>query len=446
MCHRDHVLILSRTCRGFCRRRENPPRRPSENRGIPAMTAANAHVPACPITHPLDLGPDGVNRPGLYPHALYHELREAENGVHQVVRSNGSPAFLVTRYDDVLTVLRDQATFSRKEALEEDDIDLDGTILGLDDAEHAAVRGVVADHFTPRAVRRLGPRIEAAASAQLAHLLEAGEPADLMESYALPYALNVISDLFGLPAQDRSRFRAWGEAFLATSALSRSEAADAQLAMIGYLATLIERRRSRPGDDLLSTIAARGAALPPDQLLKLPLALLVGGWETTASSIGTFTQVLLSHPYDDHETAYAYLAEHPESVEPALVELQRMFTTAAADALPRRATRDTVLPSGARLRAGDLVIPSHVTANYDPRVFPDPHRMTFTRAPNRHLSFGHGAHHCIGRHLSHTEISAAMSVLLRELPTLRLAVPAEDLQRKTGQIIAGPVSVPVAWT
>ena len=411
------------------------------------MTAENAHAPSsCAITHPLDLGDDGVNRPGLFINPLYHELCAAGTGVHDVVRPNGSPARLVTRYDDVVTVFRDQDAFSRQQALGEDDIDLEGTILGLDKAEHAAVRGVVADHFTPRAVGRLAEQIEARAEAQLTRMLQAGEPADLMEAFALPLALNVISDLFDLPPRDREPFRAWGEAFLATSTLSRAEAAKAQMAMVGYLADLIEKRRAEPGDDLLSTIAARGEGIPPDRLINLPLALLVGGWETTASSIGTFIQVLLSHPYGEYPAAYAYLVDHPENVESAVTELERMFTTAAADALPRRALRDTTLPSGARVRKGDLVIPSHVTANYDPRAFAEPRRMDFGRTPNRHLSFGHGAHHCIGRHLGHAEVVAAVSLLLRELPSLRLAVPAEEIERRPGQVIAGPVSVPVAWT
>ncbi|MGV9386187.1 cytochrome P450 [Nonomuraea sp. NPDC003707] len=408
------------------------------------MTNTDAHDPlACPITHPLDLGSDGVNRPGLYLNPQYHQLRESGAGVSVVTRLNGAKAHLVTRYDDVLMVLRDQTIFSREKALDDDDIDLAGTLLGLDLNDHAAVRSVVADHFTPRAVELRRKQIGSRAAAQLEHMLRLGEPADLMEAFALPFALDIISDMFGLPAQDRRQFRAWGEAFLATSDLSRAEAADAQMAMVGYLADLIEQRRVEPADDLLSTIAARRGDLPPDRLIKLPLALLVGGWETTASSIGTFVQVLLTHPYMGYETGYAYLVDHPQDVEPAIVELERMFTNAAADAMPRRVTKDVTLPSGANLHAGDLVIPSHDAANYDPRAFTTPERMHFTRTPNRHLAFGHGPHYCIGRHLGHTEVVSAIGLLLRELPTLRLVV--QEIPRKTGQIIAGPEQLPVAW-
>ncbi|GGK95746.1 cytochrome P450 [Sphaerisporangium melleum] len=401
---------------------------------------------AVPIAHPFDQDAEGVNRPGLYKNDMYHRVRESGTGVAEVVRANGTRAKLVTRYDDVTTVLRDQETFSRKAALDVDDVDLEGTLLGLDSGEHAAVRDVVKDRFTPQAVAALQAAIEERAAGRLKEMLAAGAPADLIDAFALPLALDTIADLLGLPDGDRSRFREWGEAFLATSAASRADAAASQLAMAGYLAELLERRRAEPGPDLLSRIAAAAGALPPDRVIKLPIALLVGGWETVAASIGTFAEVLLTHPYGGHDTAYAYLATHPGAVPGAVAELERMFSTTAADEMPRRVVRDATLPSGARLRAGEVVIPSHDAANFDPRVFPDPHRMDFGRSPNRHLSFGYGAHHCIGRHLGHDQVIAAITLLVREVPGLRLAVPAGQVPRRTGHAISGPTHLAVAWS
>lgn len=123
-----------------------------------------------------------------------------------------------------------------------------------------------------------------------------------------------------------------------------------------------------------------------------------------------------------------------------------VFSTTAADDLPCRVTREVTLPSGERLRPGDLVIPSHDAANCDPRVFTDPHRMDFGRTPNRHLSFGYGPHHCIGRHLGHMEVETAVALLTRELPSLRLAVPSDEITRKPGHVINGPSALPVAWS
>ncbi len=187
-----------------------------------------------------------------------------------------------------------------------------------------------------------------------------------------------------------------------------------------------------------------GAHLSDDRQIKLPISLVLGGWETVASTVGIQIHVLLTHPYEGYETAYAYPTDHPEAVPGAVTELERLFSVTAADEMPRRVTREATLPSGARLSAGDLVIPSHDAANCDPRVFADPHRMDFARDPNRHLSFGYGVHHCIGRHLGHLEVVTAIAHLTRELPALR--VPSEEITRKPGNAILSSETMPVAWS
>ncbi|TDD82457.1 cytochrome P450 [Actinomadura rubrisoli] len=411
-----------------------------------ALDAGLEESATAPIPHPLDRDADGVNRPGLHKNTRYHEIRETGTGVAEVGRTDGTTAKLVTRYQDVEQVLRNQEVFSREAALDADDVDLEGTLLGLDLANHAAVRNAVKDWFSPQAVARLRVTAEERAAAQLEEMTGRDEPADLVTAFALPFALHLICDMLGLPQEDRLRFHAWGDAFLGTSAQTRVDAAEAQMAMVGYLSGLVEARRRAPEDDLLSQVAVGAANLPLDWQIKLPLTLVLGGWETVASSIGTQIHVLLTHPYEGHETAYAYLSAHPEAVPGAVTELERLFSTTAADDLIRRVVRDVTLPSGARLRAGELVIPSHDAANCDPRVFTDPHRIDFARSPNRHLSFGYGPHHCIGRHLGHMEVVTAVALLTRELPSLRLAVPSDEITRKPGHVINGPSALPVAWS
>ncbi|MFD8560569.1 cytochrome P450 [Streptosporangium canum] len=413
-----------------------------------------APAAACPIRHPLDQGPDGVNRPGLHLNPRYHAIRDSGTGVVEVARANGTTAKLVTRYDDVMVVLRDPL-FSREKALPFDDVsNLEDTILGLDGTAHAAVRGLVKNHFTPRAIEARRAEIEHCAAAQLQVMIGRGAPADLLTDFALPFALELICDLLGLPEADRADFHRWSKAFLSHSNLSREEAEASLGEMHGYLAGLLQQRRDAPAGDLLSQIAVDGAHLPTHQLVMLPIALIVGGWETSASSIGTFVQVLLTHPYEEYETGYAYLVDHPADLIGAIIELERMFSTSGADDMPRYATADITLPSGAHLTKGDVVIPSHDAANYDPRAFIDPYTMNFARfaraatdtTVERHLSFGYGIHHCIGRHLGHGEVVAAIGLLLRELPTLRLAVAAEDIPRKTGHAVGGPTHLPVTWS
>lgn len=411
-----------------------------------AIEISPEEAATAPIPHPLDQDADGVNRPGLHKNPMYHTIRETGTGVADVARPDGTTARLVTRYHDVEQVLRNQEAFSRTAAADADDVDLEGTLLGLDLDEHASVRNAVKDWFTPRAVERLRVKAEERSAAQLAEMLGRGEPADLVSDFALPFSLHLVCDMLGLPQEGRLRFREWGDAFLGTTEQTRDGAADALISMVVYMSQLVEERSNEPGDDLLSQVAVGAAHLSEDRQIKLPITLVLGGWETVASSIGTQVHVLLTHPYDGYETAYAYLTDHPDAVQGAVTELERLFSVTAADEMPRRVVQDVTLPSGARLHKGDLVIPSHDAANCDPRVFSDPHRMDFARTPNRHLSFGYGVHHCIGRHLGHMEVVMAIALLTRELPTLRLAVPSDDITRKPGHAVLGPAALPVAWS
>jgi cytochrome P450 len=413
------------------------------------MTAqVNPGRPRCPY-HPLDRGirDEETNQPGLYKSAGYNILRDStDTGVVEVQRRKGKRAYLITRYEDVKHVLREQTAFSRANALAEDEVDVSGTLLGLDGTEHAAVRGLVKNQFMPQAIARHRPVIEHRAAEQLKSMCEQGEPVDLLAHFAFPLPLHVICDLLGLPqGEERLRFRDWATAFLGTSAQTRAGVEEAQQAMGAYLGGLLAQRAQQPSDDLLTQIAVAGgeAGVPFEQLISLAVALVLGGWETVASSICTHLEVLLTHPYRDHATGYAYLTDHPEEIPGAVAELQRMFSTTANDDMPRKVMRDVTLPSGAQLPAGAVVIPSHDAANFDWRVIENPHRMDFDR-PVKHMSFGYGPHHCIGRHLGQDSEVAALRVLTSELPGLRLA--DAHIPRKVDQTIPGPLALRVVWT
>ncbi|GAB3855532.1 cytochrome P450 [Micromonospora andamanensis] len=402
-----------------------------------------------PVRHPLNVDADGIDRtPGPDKHPYYAQLAASDSGILPVVRQVGGewlPALLICRYDDVREVLRRQDLFSRAAAAHADQVDVSGTMLGMDGAEHATVRGTVKDSFTKPAVSGLRDTVRAAAEAQLAVLAAQGGSADLVGDFAVPFALNVISDLLGLPEPDRAQFRRWGDMFMGTADLTRAEAARSAEEMGGYLWQQLDGRRGCPRDDLMTRIATAAAEQPVDVQVKLPLSLLVGGWETTASSISTFVYLLRSRPYAGHDHAWDYLLEHPEQVDGAVTELERLHSTSNGDEMPRRVMADVTLPSGARLAEGDIVIPSHDAANRDPRVFADPERMDFGRDPNPHLSFGYGPHYCVGAHLGALEVRVALTLLLRELPALRLAVAPNEVRWKQGHAILGPVELPVKW-
>ncbi|SCL15134.1 cytochrome P450 [Micromonospora inyonensis] len=401
------------------------------------------------LRHPFHVDADGVNRPpGPDKHPNYGRFAATGSGGGRVVRQvcgESVPALLICRYADVREVLRRQDVFSRSAARAADPVDVTGTMLGMDGVEHARVRGTVKDLFTRPAVAGLRGRIEAEAAAQLATLRGRDGRADLLRDFAIPFTLHVVCDLLGLPQQGRAQFRRWGDMFLADSDLTRDEAARAAEEMGGYLWGQIERRRGCPAGDLLTRIAETAADQPVDVQIKLPVSLVVGGWETAASSIATFLYVLRTRPYQGYASGWEYLFDHPGKLDSAITELERLHSTTNADDMPRRALADVELPSGARLTAGDVVIPSHDAANRDPRVFPDPERMDFDRDPNPHLSFGYGPHFCVGAHLGALEVRTAIGLLLRELPNLRLAVPADEVRWKAGHAILGPEELPIEW-
>ncbi|MFI5833414.1 cytochrome P450 [Micromonospora sp. NPDC051300] len=407
------------------------------------MTDTDARRP-----HPFYQDADGVNRPpGPRKHPDYARFAAGSGVVPIVRRVNGEsvPALLVCRYADVREVLRRQDVFSRAAAAHADEVDVAGTMLGMDGDRHARVRGTVKDAFTRPAVDALRAAVRAAAEARLASMVAAGAPADLVRDFAVPFALDVICDLLGLPAEDRMRFRRWGDMFLGAGDLSREDAARSAEEMGGYLWGQLEQRRDRPGDDLLGRIATAAADQPADVQIKLPISLVVGGWETTASSIATFVHVLQTEPYGPDGTAWSFLVARPDRLDAAVAELERLHSTANGDEMPRRVMADVTLPSGARLAESDIVVPSHDAANRDPDVFPDPERMDFDRPPTPHLSFGHGPHYCIGAHLGALEVRTALGLLLRELPGLRLAVPPDEVGWKAGHAILGPTGLPVTW-
>ncbi|GLI02848.1 cytochrome P450 [Phytohabitans aurantiacus] len=404
---------------------------------------------ATPLRHPFYVDNLGVNRPpGPDKHPYYSQFAASGSSLVPVVRTvHGRPvdAFLVCRYMDVKEVFRRQEVFSRTAAALADHIDVSGTLLGLDGEKHATVRGTVKDAFTASAVTALRDVVDHAAAGQLAAMTNKGRPADLVQDFALPFTLHVICDMLGLPGEDRMKFRKWGDTFLATGGLTREEAAQSAMEMGAYLWQQLEQRRGQATGDVLTRIATAAADQPMDVQIKLAIALVVGGWETTATSIATFVFVLHTRPYRTYKTGWDYLLDHPEQLGSAVAELQRLYSTAAGDELPRRVMADVELPSGARLSKGDIVIPSPDAANRDPSVFPRPDEMDFERNPNPHLTFGHGPHYCVGAHLGALELRTAIGVLLRELPQLRLAVPASQVPWKAGHSLLGPEELPVEW-
>ncbi|MFF3565306.1 cytochrome P450 [Streptomyces sp. NPDC002574] len=379
---------------------------------------------------------------------VFAELRDSEP-MCRVRFPYGETAWLVTRYEDVRTVLGDPR-FSRAEAARRDEPrlrpgrGLPGSILELDPPDHTRVRRVVAKAFTARRIEQLRPRTEQIAAGLLDAMVSKGAPADLVEDFALPLPVTVICELLGVPYEDRAAFRTWSDALLSTTKFTAEQVEDHMRRLTGYMAGLIAQRRSgsAPGDDLLgSLVAARDEEdrLSEQELVVLAVALLVAGHETTATQIPNFVYTLLTHPRE-LEALRADLGLVPQAVE----EMMRFVPLGNGAGLPRYATEDVELSSGT-VRAGEAVVAAAASANRDPSVYADPDALDFRRDEASHVGFGHGPHHCLGAPLARMELQVALTSLLGRLPGLRFAGGEESVVWKSGVALRGPERMPVTW-
>jgi cytochrome P450 len=381
----------------------------------------------------------------LYVEPRLEQLRESEP-LCPVRLPHGEPAWLVTRYEDVKTVLGDPR-FSRARAVTRDEPrtrihrGLPGNILDYDPPEHTRLRRVVAKAFTARRVEQMKERTQAIADGLLDAMTAKGAPGDLVAEFALPLPVTVICELLGVPLEDRTRFRLWADALLSTTRFTTEEVERYADELTAYMAGLIARRRKEPQDDLLSVmVAARDEEdrLSEDELVAMGVSVLVAGHETTASQIPNFVYTLLRHPRE-----LARLRADLDLVPQAVEELMRYVPLGEAG-IARYALEDVEL-SGGVVRAGEPVITSNVSANRDGTVYTCPETLDLTRQEASHVGFGHGPHHCLGAQLARMELQVSLRTLLVRLPGLRLAGTGEDLAWKTGSAVRGLTRMLVTW-
>jgi cytochrome P450 RapN len=381
----------------------------------------------------LDLNPD------------YAQLREQP--LVMVHMPYGGDAWLATRYDDIRTVLADPR-FSRAETVGRDVprtmplIQHDPSILGMDPPEHSRLRKLVAKAFTARHVDMLKPRIQAIVDELLDTMIAAGPPADIAESLSWPLPIIVICELLGVPVEDRALFRGWTDLMLSMGGVDPERIREARSGLNGYLADLIARRRVEPTEDLLGQLVLardEGDRLSEQELIIFGVTLLVAGHETTANQTGNFVYTLLAD-----RRLWQSLVDDPELVPGAVEELMRYVPLGAAAAFARIATEDVEL-GGQLVRKGESVLVELASGNRDGTVFEDPDEIDFTRENNPHIAFGHGVHHCLGAPLARLELRMAVGTLVRRLPGLRLAVPADEVSWRADRLVRGVRALPVTW-
>jgi cytochrome P450 len=391
--------------------------------------------------NPMD--PDFVADP--YP--TYHRLR-AEDPVHR------SPLgfWVLTRYDDVVGVLRDQrfakeaiASFVAQKLGVEMTAGVGVSMLDRDPPDHTRLRSLVSKAFTPRVVEGLRPRIGQIVDGLLDGAAER-RAMDVIEDFAYPIPVIVICEMLGVPVEDHERFRGWSldlaRGLDATMLGPQSDVAQRAMtsrrALADYFRELIAERRAAPRPDLLSALIAAeeaGDKLSEQELLATCILLLVAGHETTVNLLGNGTLALLRHPEQ-----LRLLRENPGLIGTAVEELLRYDGPVQRTA--RVPSVDAVI-AGHKIEAGEMVMPFIGAADRDPAQFPAPDRLDLRRADNRHVAFGMGIHFCLGAPLARLEGQIAISTLVRRFPNLTLATD-RPLYRQS-LTLRGLTSLPVAF-
>ena len=385
----------------------------------------------------------------LYP--ALAALREA-GPVHRIAGTDGRPAWLVTRYDDVRRAFADPRLSVDKRHAAPGNYSgfslppaLDTNLLNMDPPDHTRVRRLVVKAFTPGRVEKLREPVRRVAG-ELLDAVEADGRADLLAAYAGQLPIIVICDLLGVPEEDRRDFRAWSDALITPDPARPQGAKEAVGAMLRFYTGLIAKKRAEPGDDLLSDLIrvrddeTEGGddRLSEDELTSLAFLILLAGYENTVHLIANSVLSLLDHPDLLEE-----LREDPTRIPAAFDELAR-YEGPASLAI-RRFPREDIEIGGVTIPAGETVLLSVASAHRDPAHFQDPDALNPHIGRSGHLALGHGIHYCLGAPLARMETDIALATLLSRFPGLRLEVPREELRWRPTIRARGLISLPVAW-
>jgi hypothetical protein len=365
------------------------------------------------------------------PFPLYEQLRARG----PLVRSR-SGLWAATGHGLCRAVLRDPRFRTQSG---DDDGMIDLSLVERDGADHARLRRLAAHAFRPRLMAAYRGRMEAVAQRLLDDLDPAGT--DLVERFAWPLPITVITDLLGVDTVDHATFARWGRAVGqalsgVTSARQARELAEAATDLEALFTDLLRRRRAEPRDDLVSSLATAhdDGALTAAELLSLCRFLLIAGFETTVNLIGSGVDRLLDHP-----DQWAALVADPDLARGAVEEVLRHQSP--VQATTRVAGEDVEL-AGVALPAGSVVVLLIGAANRDPEVFADPHRFDITRADaGEHLAFSSGAHYCLGAALARVEGEVALQAVAARFPGLRRTGPP---RHRPGSVLRGLTALPVA--
>jgi cytochrome P450 len=351
----------------------------------------------------------------------------------------------LSRFDDVIDALHDPATFCSGQGIVLEAMTRSPypMIIALDPPRHTDLRKLVSRAFGTKPTNAWEAQVRERARELIARFARDGR-VDLVPEFSAALPLAVIGDIVGVPADERAWFRHQGEILMGQrpehpETIVAATAASGEL--LGRFTDLIAQRRADPTDDLVSdliTAEEDGERLTADEIVGFCYLLILAGHETTMNLISNGLITLQRHP-----DQRAVVAATPDRIPNLVEEVLRYESPVHSQA---RTTTRAVELHGETIPEGKKVLVLFASAGRDERVFPEPDRFDVTRAIERHLSFGHGIHHCLGAALARLEARVAFEELFATLPDWRITSDLDALVYVPSYQIRGPVRLEVEYT
>jgi cytochrome P450 len=372
------------------------------------------------------------------------DITKPRSGIEWVIAPNGNGFWLVSDYKLAQQVLTDRR-FRRSDAVGKNVPKIGynsapDAIISLDGAEHARIRRMVTPAFTGRRIANLAPFVTQSVEDLLDGLEAQHPPADFLAHVASPLPSGVLCHLLGVPPEDREIFGSWVNVLFRleeNSAHSRQQG----ISLVRYMTRVIAEKRRKPSDDLISrliTSAEQEGGAANHELVTLCLSLLMAGFDTTVDQITLCVlTIMLDRPLMRN------LNHNPELIPDVTEEILRInpapYITFPRIAAERLSIGDAVIQSG------QLVTVSIMASNRDPSAFNPADEIALEKPLAAHLTFGHGAHHCLGAPLARLQLTTLLAALVRRFPQLRLADDLSSLTWKTGMATRGLHQMYVTW-
>ena len=385
-----------------------------------------------------------------YPHTEWTWLRR-HAPVFWYDRPNVEPFWAITKHADIIELSKQPDLFLNAPRLAVFTRDLppppEGTVrhlLNMDPPDHARYRRLASSWFTPRAIRSMDDKVARVTREVIDEAAQTGA-GDFVQSISARITIAVIAEMLGVPRSDWELLFRWTNEVIAPQdpEFAKGQTAEetgtrARIEVFAYFSELVEHRRAKPTDDIVSVVAngrLNDAPLPPVELLSYYFLLVVAGNETTRNAMTGGLLAFLENPGE-----WEKLRVNPALLDSTVEEVVRWTTPVIQ--FVRTAVRDYEL-RGTRIRQGDSACLFYPSANRDEDVFADPFAFRIDREPNPHSAFGMGAHVCLGAHLARLELRHAFAQLRERLERFELAGPVERIR---SSFVGGIKHVPMRWT